>query len=108
MVARVSPRRDGGDARGGLTGARRMARFATRRRLGQILVEAGAISADNLEAGVARAKQTGERIGEALIELGVATRQDVLAALALQLELPFLFREEIPSTLPILKSLSPK
>jgi general secretion pathway protein E len=85
-----------------------MARSAPRRRLGQILVEAGTISAETLEAALARAQKTGERIGEVLIAMGAVTRQDVLAALALQWELPFLFREEIPSTLPILRNLSPK
>jgi general secretion pathway protein E len=79
-----------------------------RRRLGQILVDAGTISAKTLEAGLARAQKTGERIGEALVAMGAVTRHDVLAGLALQSGLPFLFREEIPSALPIVKNLSPK
>jgi len=68
------------------------------------------ISADTLEAALALAhtQKTPEKIGEVLITMGVVTRQDVQAALALQLGLPFLFREEMPSTLPILKNLSPK
>ena len=85
-----------------------MARSTPRRSLGQILVEAGTISAETLEVALARAQKTGERIGEVLIAMGAVSRQDVLAALALQWELPFLFREEIPSTLPILRNLSPK
>jgi general secretion pathway protein E len=80
----------------------------SRRRLGQILLEAGTISANTLEAGLARAQKTGERLGEALVALGAITRHDVVAALALQWGLPFLFREEVPSTIPILKNLSPK
>ena len=84
--------------------------LAPRRSLGQILVEAGTISAETLESALAltRAQKSPERIGEVLITMGVVTRQDVLAALALQWRLPFLFREEMPSTLPILKNLSPK
>jgi len=88
-----------------------MAQLVSRRRIGQILVEAGTISSDTLEAAL-RAQKAGEkikeRIGEVLIEMGAVTRQDVLAALALQLKLPFIFREEMPSTLPIVKNLSPK
>jgi len=85
-----------------------MATSTARRRLGQILVEAGTISADQLQTGLVRQKNTGEKIGEALVAMGAASRHDVLAALALQLRLPFLFREEIPSVLPVVKNLSPK
>jgi len=87
-----------------------MPRPSGRRSIGQILVEAGTISAETLEAALAlaRTQKTPDRLGEVLVTMGVVTRQDVLAALALQWRLPFLFREEIPSTLPILKNLSPK
>jgi general secretion pathway protein E len=80
----------------------------TRRRLGEILLKAGTISEEDLEAALARCQETGERTGDALVAMGVATRYDVLAAVALQWGLPFLFREEIPSALPIVKHLSPK
>jgi len=80
----------------------------TRRRLGEILLQAGAISSEALQAALARCEETKERIGEALVAMGAATRYDVLVALALQWELPFLFHEEIPSALPIVKNLSPK
>ena len=83
-------------------------RLPVRRRLGQILVEAGTTSSEQLEAALARQLTTGERIGEALIAIGAATRHDVLAALALQWKLPFLWSEEIPSVLPVVKNLSPK
>ncbi len=46
-----------------------MARPATRRRLGQILVELGALPAETPEAALARARRTRERIGEALIAM---------------------------------------
>ena len=79
-----------------------------RRRLGEILLQAGTISDEALQAALARCEETKERIGEALVAMGAATRYDVLAALALQWKLPFLFHEEIPSALPIVKNLSPK
>src|SRR5215468_3640356 len=88
-----------------------MEQLVSKRRIGQILVEAGTISSDTLEAAL-RAQHAGEKIkekiGDVLIGMGAVSRQDVLAALALQLKLPFIFREEMPSTLPILKNLSPK
>jgi general secretion pathway protein E len=78
------------------------------RRLGQILAEAGTISAESLDAAVERCRRTGERTGEALIAMSACNRHDVLAALALQQGLPFMFGEEMPSALPVLRNLSPK
>ena len=77
-----------------------MASLTPRRRLGQILVEAGTISAEALEAALVRQKSAGEKIGEALVAMGAASADDVLRALALQHELPFLCREELPSRRP--------
>ena len=53
--------------------------------LGRLLLEARVIDAATLETALARAGQTGRRIGEALIELGAASREQVAAALAEQL-----------------------
>jgi general secretion pathway protein E len=78
------------------------------RRLGQILVEAGTISAESLDAAIERSRKTGERTGEALVAMSACTRHDVLAALALQQGLPFMYGEEMPSALPVLRNLSPK
>ncbi|MCI0548105.1 MAG: type II secretion system ATPase GspE [Candidatus Rokubacteria bacterium] len=85
-----------------------MGRVVPSRRLGQILLDAGTITPETLAAALARQKQSRERLGEALVAIGGATRHDVLAALALQYGLPFVFAEELPSALPVLKNLSPK
>jgi len=85
-----------------------MAPYPARRRLDEIVLKAPAISAEALEAALALAEKTQERIGAALIAMGAVTRQDILAALALQRELSFVFREEFPSALPVLKNLSAK
>ena len=53
--------------------------------LGRLLQEAKVIEASTIELGLARAGQTGRRVGEALIELGAATRAQIAAALAEQL-----------------------
>jgi general secretion pathway protein E len=78
------------------------------RPLGQILLEAGAITPESLDAALARIASTGERLGEALVALGATGREDVLRALASQQQLPYLGRDELPSSLPILKALSAK
>ena len=78
------------------------------RLLGQILIEARVIAPEALEAGLVRARGTGERLGEALVALGAASVDDVARGLATQRGLTFLSRDEIPSTLPVLDALSPK
>jgi len=42
------------------------------------------------------------------VALGAVTKDDVLKALAVQNNLPYLFRGELPSPLPVVKNLSPK
>jgi MSHA biogenesis protein MshE len=54
-----------------------------------ILVEAGAVTPEQVEAGLALQRQTGRRIGESLVELGAVTEEDIGWALAHQLGLPF-------------------
>src|SRR5690348_14056347 len=50
--------------------------------LGRLLQEAKVVEAPTIDLGLTRAGQTGRRLGEALIELGAATREQVSAALA--------------------------
>src|SRR5262245_6734322 len=91
-----------------MPGEHSMAIAPTPRLLGDILVEEGLTTADVVAQAAARAEKTGEFLGEALIAMGAVSNEDVLRALALQLELPYLSRDELPSPLPILKNLSPK
>jgi general secretion pathway protein E len=76
--------------------------------LGEILVQEGLTTADVVERALTRAQTTGELIGEALIALGAVTEDDVLRALALQQHLPYVWREELPSSVPVLKNVSAK
>lgn len=56
----------------------------SRKKLGQILVAQGAINAEQADQGVKHAQQTGKRIGEALIDLGIVDEMQVVKALAAQ------------------------
>jgi type II secretion system protein E len=76
--------------------------------LGDILVRARVITADLLEEGLARARQDRRRLGDTLVAMGAATATDVLQAVAIQQEIAFLSAEELPSTPPLVKELSPK
>jgi len=77
-------------------------------RLGEILVQARVVTDELLQEALARAGQERQRLGEALVAMGAASADDVLKAVAAQQELPYLSAEELPSTPPALKELSPK
>src|SRR6059036_2276114 len=85
-----------------------MALITGTRLLGEILVADGVTTPEMITAGLTRMQTTGERLGEALVALGAVTKNDVLKALAVQNNLPYLFRGELPSPLPVVKNLSPK
>jgi len=78
------------------------------RRLGEILVQERLTTPDVVDEALARAKTTGERLGEALVALGAVKSEEVLRALAQQQNLAYLSRDELPSPLPIVKNLSAK
>ena len=54
-----------------------------------ILVEAGVVTPEQIEAGLVRQRETGRRIGETLVELGAVTEEDIGWALARQLGITF-------------------
>ena len=80
----------------------------TARPLGRILLDQGVVNAETLEEALGRAKATSTRIGNILIDMGAVSPDDVARAVAVQQGVPFLSAEELPSTPPTLKNLSPK
>ena len=56
----------------------------SRKKLGEILVAQGAITAEQADQGVKHAQETGKRIGEALVDLGILDEMQVVKALAAQ------------------------
>jgi len=58
------------------------------KRLGELLIEAGAIDDHELQSALVLQKQYSGKIGELLINQGACTEDDVLAALSAQLDLP--------------------
>jgi general secretion pathway protein E len=77
-------------------------------RLGQILVREHVVTDDIIAEALVRAGSDRQRLGEALVALGAATHEEVLKAVAAQQALPYLSPEELPSTPPVLKELSPQ
>ncbi len=69
--------------------------FNSELQLGQILVLEGKLDADDLELALREHHKSGERLGTILIKMGLVTEEDVLRALAQQLQLPFVRLSEV-------------
>ncbi|MDE7130572.1 MAG: Flp pilus assembly complex ATPase component TadA [Lachnospiraceae bacterium] len=54
-------------------------------RLGDVLVNSGVISAEDLEKGLARQKGSGRKLGEVLVDEGIVTEENIARALSDQL-----------------------
>jgi len=59
-------------------------------RLGQMLVERGVITSENLEAALEREREHGQPIAEALVAMEYATESDLLNCMAEQAGVPYL------------------
>jgi type IV pilus assembly protein PilB len=94
-----------GDPPGDRNQDRGMAR--SRKKLGEILVEWGALSPAQVEQGVKLAKGSGKRLGEALVEAQLANDEQVAKALAKQFQLEYV---EVtgPNAIPVKMELIPK
>ncbi len=68
-------------------------RERSKKRLGELLIEAGVLTKDALEQALAYQKKEGGLIGQILLSRGLITEQSLTAALAQQLKVPFLSLE---------------
>ncbi len=79
---------------------------APRKRLGDTLVEAGLITADQLKEALQKQKSLGIRLGKVLVQAGMATEESIAVTLARQMNIPFLdlntltIRPEVLTTIP--------
>jgi type IV pilus assembly protein PilB len=58
--------------------------MGTRKRVGELLLEAGVIGEPQLRAALDHQRQSGVRLGQALVEMSLATERQIVQALALQ------------------------
>lgn len=63
---------------------------SSKKRLGEILIEDGVLSKTHLEEALDQQKKTGGLIGQILIKLGYISEEDLIAAVARQLKIPYL------------------
>jgi type II secretion system protein E len=75
---------------------------------GEWLTAAGLLSPSELARAEERRRATGERLAEAVVQLGLASTEEVAQALARRHGLPYLGRDEFPTSPPYLRSLSPQ
>jgi general secretion pathway protein E len=76
--------------------------------LGELLVKEALVTPEVLAAAVARVRKTDEFLGDVLVSMGAIPPSELLRVVALQHGLPYLSREDLPSTLPAVTNLSPK
>ncbi|MGA1843469.1 MAG: GspE/PulE family protein, partial [bacterium] len=57
--------------------------------IGELLIQEGLLTLNQLEQGYAKQKRTGEKIGVILVNMGVISEQDLLKALAKQLNIQY-------------------
>jgi len=62
----------------------------TKKKLGEILVNEGLITNDQIQEGLTEQQKTGGLLGENLIKLGYVTELDIAAAMSTQFNLPYI------------------
>lgn len=60
------------------------------KKLGQILIESGIISREELDEAVQKQKSVGKLFGEVLVDLGYATEEEITAAISAQYGIPYI------------------
>ena len=76
-----------------------------RKRLGDILVDAGLITSEQLQEALSKQKTMGKRLGKVLVETGFATEDSIANTLASQMNIPFLNLNEFVVTPEILTTI---
>ncbi|NOY23726.1 MAG: Flp pilus assembly complex ATPase component [Acidobacteria bacterium] len=83
-----------------------MAKPKQRKRLGEMLVEAGLITKDQVEKALEYSRKNGIRLGKALIRMNVIEEEDIIKTISEQLNIPYvdvgniLFDPEIVTLIP--------
>ena len=80
---------------------------AQRPRLGDLLVQAGKLSARDLERALSAQQEMGSMIGRVLVQLGLVSDADVAQALSQQLGIPLVTAPGFPELMPEVEGLLP-
>ncbi len=80
----------------------------TRRRIGEILVELGIVSDDDVGRALALQRETGKKLGDVLLSEGIVAPRDLLRALAVQFDLEFVDLSERKIDLELAQQIPPQ
>lgn len=84
-------------------------RAGLREPIGEILIRERVITREQLQRGLTHQQEIGKRLGETLVELGYASEEDVVKALATQFSRPYLSLASLSlAPVPIRDRLSPR
>ena len=79
-----------------------------RPRLGDLLVQAGKLSARDLERALSAQQEMGSMLGRVLVQLGLVSDADVAQALSVQLDIPLVTAQGFPELMPEIEGLLPE
>ncbi len=79
--------------------------FLDKRKLGELLVETGGLSQDDLQKALTVQKGTGKRLGKVLNEMHLISEYEIAFALAMQLKIPFIDLEDHPIDAGVIESI---
>lgn len=85
-----------------------MAGFRTRVRLGDVLVQEGVITQDQLDGALAKQKQIGGLLGEVMVTLGLITEDKLINVLCEQLDIDYLDLRKVEEISPEIIELIPE
>lgn len=68
----------------------------TRRKLGELLVETGLLSPENLVEALKAHRESGKRLGQVLIDMKLISEEEMAFALAMQLKIPYIDLTDYP------------
>ncbi len=74
--------------------------MASRKRLGEMLMERNLLQADELEKSLALQRERQEKLGRIVVDMGFVSSRDVLATLSEQLEIPLTTARDFPAVAP--------
>ena len=77
-------------------------------RLGELLVQAGKLSARDLERALSAQQEMGSMLGRVVVQLGLVSEADVLRVLATQLGVPLVAADDFPAVPPEVDGLLPE
>ena len=77
-------------------------------RLGELLVQAGKLSARDLERALSAQQEMGSMLGRVVVQLGLVSEADVLRVLATQLGVPLIVADDFPAVPPEVEGLLPE